>query len=302
MKPPLSICIPNYNRADFLARSLTAIGLQAGKNIEVVISDNASTEDINGVIKKFQVKFPNVKLRFHRNRVNVGFDRNVIKVVNLAKGEYCWLLSNDDCILPGSIKNILNLIRVQKKPAFIFVNYRRFDNRLEKVTSIRMVDIRKDIYFDSGDNFYFRETPTSYFKLLGINTLTMSCNIFNRRYWRQSIARTQRFVGHNFIHVFTIVDLIKKHPAIYFMAQPQVQYVSNNHRPWANYIWTDYRHILLDYLERLGYDSAKVKQHKNELRQDEINERLLIKGEKLGFYQKFYPVIRKIRNLLGHHV
>ncbi|MFZ2202226.1 MAG: glycosyltransferase family 2 protein [Microgenomates group bacterium] len=300
-KPLISVCIPNFNRADFLAKNLAAIGRQADRTIEVVISDNASTEDTRGVVGKFQNKFPNLKVRFHRNRTNVGFDKNVIRVVDLARGEYCWLLSNDDQILPGSLAKIKQVIHT-KQPAFIFVNYSRFDNRVKKVTAARMVDLKRDLHFGNASEFYFWPTPSSYFKLLGINVLTMSCDIFKRKYWRQSITKTQRFVDHNFIHVFTILDFIRYHPQIYVMAKPQVQYVSNNHRPWANYIWTDYRHHLLDSLLRLGYDSTKVKKLKEALKQDEINERLLIKGEKLGIYQKLYPIIRKIRNLLGHRV
>jgi hypothetical protein len=98
------------------------------------------------------------------------------------------------------------------------------------------------------------------------------------------------------------MDMIKNYPSIYVVAQPQVQYVSNNHRPWANYIWSDYRNVLLNYLLHLGYDRDKVLSLKQFLKQDEINERLLIKGEKLGLYQRFYPIIRKIRNLLGHQI
>lgn len=302
MKPILSICIPNYNRADFLYKNLLSIGKQSRKDIEIVISDNASTEDVSLVVRKFRDKFPKTPVIFHRNPANLGFDNNVIKVVSLARGKYCWLLSNDDQILPGSLEKLIKIIKRSKPPAFIFINYQRFDNRLKKITSARMVNILKDRYFSDHNDFYFTKTPTSYFKFLGINTLTMSCDIFDRQYWLQSIVRTKQFVGHNFIHVFTIVDMIKNHPSILFVAKPQVRYVSNNHRPWANYIWADYRNVLLSYLLRFGYDKDKVLNLRQFLKQDEINERLLIKGEKLGIYQKFYPIIRMIRNLLGHHI
>lgn len=302
MKPILSVCIPNFNRADFLLKNLLSIGKQIRPDVEIVISDNASTEDIPGVIVKFKKKFPKAIVRFHRNKTNLGFDNNVIRVVSLARGKYCWLLSNDDQILPGSLSKVIKIIKGPKLPSFIFINYQRFDNRLKKITSDHMVNLSKDLFFDNPNDFYFTKTPTSYFKLLGINTLTMSCDIFNRDYWHKSIPKTKRFVGHNFIHVFTIMDMIKNYPSIYVVAQPQVQYVSNNHRPWANYIWSDYRNVLLNYLLHLGYDRDKVLSLKQFLKQDEINERLLIKGEKLGLYQRFYPIIRKIRNLLGHQI
>jgi len=300
--PLLSICIPNYNRAAFLSKNIDAIGRQANQDVEVVISDNASEDDVERVVNEFRNKYSQVRIIYHRNRTNIGFDRNVIKVVSLATGKYCWLLSNDDSILPGSIIKILALVRKPNKFAFILVNYRRFDNLLKRVTARQMINLNKDLLFDNVDSFYFKRTQSSYFKILGINVLTMSCDIFNRRFWLQSISRTKRFIGHNFIHVFTILDLIRQHPTILFIAQPQAEYVSNNHRTWANFIWRDYRKVLLGYLAEIGYHPGQLKDLRSNIKQDEFNERLLVLIERTGLYSKLFPYIRKIRQLLGHKI
>src|SRR3989344_590548 len=114
-KPVLSICIPNYNRADLLLNNLRSIGKQAVPQIEVVITDDCSTENILGSISTIKKEFPKLKLTFETNQKNLGFDKNVLHVINTESGKYFWLLSNDDELIPGAIKFILDLIHEQPK-------------------------------------------------------------------------------------------------------------------------------------------------------------------------------------------
>ena len=107
-KPLLSICIPTYNRSIYLNKALDSIFSQINtdeeiKNlVEVVISDNASTDDTNTIVKKY-IESGN-KITYTRNEKNVGFDLNVLNVVTCASGDYCWYLGDDDMIVEGGIK------------------------------------------------------------------------------------------------------------------------------------------------------------------------------------------------------
>jgi hypothetical protein len=49
-------------------------------------------------------------LKWHQWEKNVGFDRNLMKVVSIASGEYCWLVGSDDALTPGAVAHILDLI------------------------------------------------------------------------------------------------------------------------------------------------------------------------------------------------
>ncbi len=100
----ISICIPQYNRIAYLLKSLKQIEAQDYKDIEVVISDDRSDDNTEEAIKELQknYKYPIV---FSRNEINLGYDANYRKCIELASGDYCIVIGNDDTIYePGSIR------------------------------------------------------------------------------------------------------------------------------------------------------------------------------------------------------
>jgi len=93
----ISICIPQYNRIEYLKINLEKIALQKKANIEVIISDDASTDDTELQIAEIQETFP-FPLLYYRFDQNQGYDRNLRKSLELANGEYCIILGNDDTL------------------------------------------------------------------------------------------------------------------------------------------------------------------------------------------------------------
>ena len=112
----LSICIPTYNRPEYLKNCLTSICAQKSKDFEVCISDNASNIDIYKIIKPFKKK---IKIRYRRNKKNMGLAMNVYNVALMAKGEFIWFLGDDDLVTNGSIIYLLKLIKRNKKINFL---------------------------------------------------------------------------------------------------------------------------------------------------------------------------------------
>jgi glycosyltransferase involved in cell wall biosynthesis len=103
----LSICIPTYQRSEKLAVLLSSIVCQDDPRVEVVVSDNGSTDGTAEMVQEFTFLRP---LKWHQWNENVGFDRNLLKVVSMASGEYCWLVGSDDALTPGAVSHILDLI------------------------------------------------------------------------------------------------------------------------------------------------------------------------------------------------
>lgn len=104
----LSVCIPTYNRAKFISEALASIVSQLEDSIEIIIVDGASTDSTAEVVQGFKQKYRN--LVYHRREMNMGVDRDMAKTIELARGQYCWMLSDDDMLKPGAIKRILNEI------------------------------------------------------------------------------------------------------------------------------------------------------------------------------------------------
>jgi abequosyltransferase len=84
MAPLLSICIPTYNRARCLAALLDSIHAQKTDEVEIIVSDKASTDDTRAIVKKYP------DIIYGRSVKNLGFDANVLRAVSLASGKYCW--------------------------------------------------------------------------------------------------------------------------------------------------------------------------------------------------------------------
>lgn len=113
--PLLSICIPTYNRAEDLNNCLASIASQVTENpslndqLEVVISDNASTDHTQQIVDDYRATFSN--LTYVRNDENMGFDKNTLRAVRAASGTYAWYLGDDDMIVHGALSFVVTLLQ-----------------------------------------------------------------------------------------------------------------------------------------------------------------------------------------------
>jgi len=89
--------IPTYNRARLLFEAVDSALSQDYPNLEVIVSDNASTDDTSEVIKKY---LPDTRFRYSRNQTNIGLGANWRKLLyEHATGEYGKLLNDDDYLI-----------------------------------------------------------------------------------------------------------------------------------------------------------------------------------------------------------
>ena len=124
-KPLLSICIPTYNRCVILKDVLEQYvnNPEFDNSVELVISDNASTDDTERICREYCEKYNNIK--YNRNKENIR-DANFPKVLCLGSGEYLKLFN--DCVYCSaeSLRYIKDKIRenlISKTPVFFTSNY-----------------------------------------------------------------------------------------------------------------------------------------------------------------------------------
>ena len=100
----------------------------------------------------------------------------------------------------------------------------------------------------------------------------------------------ENFIGHNFMHCFIISKMIMENPKIYYIANPNVQYLSNNHRIWPNDIWKDYNEVFLNFMKKIGYDKSKLNKMQRHQNKFEKRENMM-KHPVLKFVYKFvHPI------------
>lgn len=103
----LSICIPTYNRAKLLSECIKQIILCQSQEIEIVISDNASTDETQDAVKRIG----DPRIKYYRNDKNLGFDANVLKLVERATGDFLFFITDEDYIKLKAIPWILKAIK-----------------------------------------------------------------------------------------------------------------------------------------------------------------------------------------------
>ena len=123
-KPLLSICIPTYNRCDSLVNTIESIVNSNvfihTNDIEIVISNNCSTDYTDVICKKYLDKFPN-KIKYIKQNKLIFADENIFKTIEYANGLYCKL-NNDTCIYKyGAIDKIVEYLKVNNEAClFLF--------------------------------------------------------------------------------------------------------------------------------------------------------------------------------------
>ncbi len=119
----LSICIPTYNRAEYLRKTLSSITGQEGfdDRVEIVISDNCSTDHTSDVVMDFKKKHANIF--YYCNETNIT-DKNFVRALSLGNGLFLKLLNDTALFGRQSLLEILNVIQENKteKPVLYFAN------------------------------------------------------------------------------------------------------------------------------------------------------------------------------------
>ncbi len=108
----LSIAIPTYNRAQYLDLCLSQICKQLPgyeSFIEVIVSDNASTDNTADIVNKFIKQ--GFAIRYVRNAENIGMDGNIVQSYSLATSKYVVVFGDDDALRDGAIGKIVRILR-----------------------------------------------------------------------------------------------------------------------------------------------------------------------------------------------
>ena len=122
----VTICIPVFNEAKNLPKILKQIQ-NFCKNINIIISDNASTDETTLIVKNYKKKLTNLK--YFKLKKNFGFDYNYLNCVKRVNTRYFWVIGADDRIYSNSISQIEKAINLVNNPDGItFVDNKNIKN------------------------------------------------------------------------------------------------------------------------------------------------------------------------------
>lgn len=100
MIPRFSIAIPVFNRRDYLRQAVQSCLAQTELDLEIVVSDDASSEALESVAEGFN----DARVRYSRSAVRLGAVRNHARAVALCRGAFVLTLNSDDMLLPQCLR------------------------------------------------------------------------------------------------------------------------------------------------------------------------------------------------------
>ncbi len=188
----LSICIPTYNRSEYLKVAIKSIVEQEAfdKRTEVVVVDNCSTDNTEVVVREFMTQYDNVK--YYNNEINIGLENNIIKSLDHGNGAFLKLFNDYIFLEPGSLSFMLDLIEIEieKKRDVFFLN-QNYSSKSNKDDDIS--------YFNDINSFV---THVSFWMTW------ISCfGVWRQKY--TEINNKLNYSGLLFFHTMLMLDLLK---------------------------------------------------------------------------------------------
>lgn len=226
----------------------------------MVISDNASMDNTEKIVNEYISVSP-IRVKYFRQKQNMGFDMNVLKVVELAEGQYCSILGDDDKIIDGSIKKLLKEIS-SGSDIYLF-------NATQ--CNIKMKPLRNTLWVDSDFNREVYDLSNRNELMTYLNKSQSIGALFS--YISSFIFKRSRWVGtkinecakkSNFIHAYICLSFINNGCKLTYIKEPLV-------------------------FARLGNDRIKKK--------DQINRFLIDIDTYLLFSEVFFSSDHELRKL-----
>ena len=128
-QPLVSICIPTYNAENSVINTLQSVLNQTYQNLEVLVVDNASTDNTLNLVR--QTNDP--RLVVHRNESNIGGEQNWSKCIQLANGEYIAVFHADDRYLPNMVEKQVKVLQNNPAVGAVFTLASRINDRGEMI-------------------------------------------------------------------------------------------------------------------------------------------------------------------------
>lgn len=218
----LSVCIPTFNRKNFLKDCIISIidsiPLKHRDLVEICISDNASDDGTAELVQQMILQ-NDVKIRYAVNTTNLGPDVNILKCVDMATGTYSWIMGSDDMMTPESITTVFNYL--QKTPDILLFDRFNCDFSMRKCETHSFLSFQADESFNlstqSELDRYARHTLS-----LAAGFSYISSVVFLRSRWRE-ISVPEVIMGLGYPHVFILLSFIKENCEVTYIKRALVK-------------------------------------------------------------------------------
>ncbi|MEQ8468229.1 glycosyltransferase family 2 protein [Coleofasciculus sp. E1-EBD-02] len=139
----VSVCIPTYNRANYLVESVNSVLSQTYKDFELIICDDGSTDETSTVVSQWN----DSRIRYIRHAKNIGRSKNMRSGFDAAQGNYFIKFDDDDALTPEFLEKTVAVLETEPRVDFVCTNHWVIDkngNRVESATKENAAKWGKD--------------------------------------------------------------------------------------------------------------------------------------------------------------
>ncbi|MDP3954687.1 MAG: glycosyltransferase family 2 protein [bacterium] len=178
----ISIGLPTFNRASTLVRAVDSLLAQTYKNFELIISDNASSDDTEKICLDYAKKDSRVK--YFRQSHNIGLIANSNFVVSKAEGEYFMFASDDDWWHPDFVLKLRDALDKNQECGIAMSSLRQVHEDGSLANEVRYEgsnDVSKFSRNRTFNEVIFKNPPTHFF-IMGL----YRTEILKKLFWENS--------------------------------------------------------------------------------------------------------------------
>lgn len=196
--PLLTLGLPVYNGEICIGFTLQSIidalkYVNESTQIEILVSDNNSTDKTSEVVNKFITD--GFEIKYYYNETNIGYDGNIDAIVKKASGRYVWFLGCGEKIKVDSLTRLIEKLNNDIKYTNILLDFDIYDEIKNTITDKRVFSFDDDVLLEGKNNFKYNKYGPA-----------VSSNIINKKMWLKVIDRA--FVVDGWCHIERILNMI----------------------------------------------------------------------------------------------
>lgn len=194
------ILIPTYNGAEVISETLRSILSQSFQNFEILVQDDASSDNTIEVIKAFNE--PRIKI--FQNKKNIGYPGNLDSLSKKGTGDILYLMGQDDILGKGALKETYKAFKISEDIGAVARPFFWFDKEITKpVRATKQLNPEKDEVVTISDDFERI--------ILTIDVAGQLSGLAMRRKYFDTPFHEDIFP----CHVYPFIAILKKHPIVF---------------------------------------------------------------------------------------
>lgn len=217
--PKVSVCIPTYNRPDYLKQAIESVLAQTFNDYELIISDNASDETTTAVISSFKDR----RIIHIRKEKNSGLVDNWNSCLAAAKGKYITIFHDDDRMLPDNLAVKVEALDRNERAGMVHSNFHIMDEK-GSITQKNAHFITSQDFIETGTSFLMRS-------FLGYNPVNPPSVVIRKECFDKLGGFTRE------VHFTTDCEYwmrISMHYDIIYLAKPLIEYRMFHNNGWTS--------------------------------------------------------------------